>query len=78
MKVYGKEAVVYIMEKGGNAAFFSIHTMLKHFTAQSRLLTTLKEKAIENIARKGENAGNQHFLLFPQCFQPYQRQISSF
>ena len=24
---------------------------------------------VENIVRKGENAGNQHFLLFPQCFQ---------
>ena len=24
---------------------------------------------VENIAGKGENAGNQHFLLFPQCFQ---------
>ena len=23
----------------------------------------------ENIMGKGENAGNQHFLLFPQCFQ---------
>ena len=23
----------------------------------------------ENIVGKGENAGNQHFLLFPQCFQ---------
>ena len=23
---------------------------------------------IENIVGKGENAGNQHFLLFPQCF----------
>ena len=23
---------------------------------------------IENIVEKGENAGNQHFLLFPQCF----------
>ena len=22
---------------------------------------------IENILGKGENAGNQHFLLFPQC-----------
>ena len=22
----------------------------------------------ENIVEKGENAGNQHFLLFPQCF----------
>ena len=24
---------------------------------------------VENIVEKGENAGNQHFLLFPQCFQ---------
>ena len=24
---------------------------------------------IENIEGKGENAGYQHFILFPQCFQ---------
>ena len=24
---------------------------------------------VENIVGKGENAENQHFLLFPQCFQ---------
>ena len=24
---------------------------------------------VENIEGKGENAGYQHFLLFPQCFQ---------
>ena len=24
---------------------------------------------VENILGKGENAGDQHFLLFPQCFQ---------
>ena len=24
---------------------------------------------IGNIVRKGENAENQHFLLYPQCFQ---------
>ena len=24
---------------------------------------------VEIIMRKGENAGYQHFLLFPQCFQ---------
>ena len=24
---------------------------------------------VENIVEKGENAGYQHFLLFPQCFQ---------
>ena len=24
---------------------------------------------VQNIVRRGENAGYQHFLLFPQCFQ---------
>ena len=24
---------------------------------------------VENIVGKGENAGYQHFLLFPRCFQ---------
>ena len=24
---------------------------------------------VENIVVKGENAGYQHFLLFPQCFE---------
>ena len=42
------------------------------FTIQFLVLTTLK-KAVENTAGKGENAGNQHFLLFPQCFLFYQR-----
>ena len=35
------------------------------FTTQSRLLTTLKKRALENTVGKGENAGEQHFLLFP-------------
>ena len=25
--------------------------------------------SVENIVGNGENTGNQHFLLFPQCFQ---------
>ena len=25
--------------------------------------------SVENIVGKGENAGYQHFLLFPQCVQ---------
>ena len=24
---------------------------------------------VENTEGKGENAGSQHFLIFPQCFQ---------
>ena len=34
----------------------------------------LEEKKNENIVGK-ENAGNQHFLLFPQCFLSYERQL---
>ena len=30
-----------------------------------------KESFFENIAGKGENAGNQHFLLLLQCFTPF-------
>ena len=38
------------------------------FTTQSELLTTLKKKPFENIVGKGENADDQHFLPFAQCF----------
>ena len=30
------------------------------------------KKALENTVEKGENAGNQHFLLFPLCFLLYE------
>ena len=39
---------------------------------------TLKQRAFENIVGKGENAGNQHFLLSPQSFLPFQNKISIF
>ena len=35
---------------------------------QSQPLMTLKKKALENTVEKEKNAGNQHFLLFPNCF----------
>ena len=45
---------------------------LKAF-ADDKLNATEKLKfvlgRVENIVGKGENAGHQHFLLFPQCFQ---------
>ena len=31
-------------------------------------MTSKNKKPFENIVRKGENADNQHFLLFSQCF----------
>ena len=39
------------------------------------LLTTLKEEPFEYTVRKEENAGNLHFLLFPQCFLFYPEQF---
>ena len=41
------------------------------------VVTTLKQRAFENIVGTVENAGNKHYLLFPQCFLPYQAQILS-
>ena len=38
---------------------------------------TIRKKPFENILGKVENAGHQHFVLFPQCFLTYQRQIHS-
>ena len=55
----------------------AVYLWLLHLThnpnTQSRLLTSLKKKALENTVGKGENASNQLFLLFPQCFLLYQR-----
>ena len=47
---------------------------------QSRILSFCIDltKPFENIGGKGGNAGNQHFLLFPQCFPPNERLKSSF
>ena len=47
-------------------------SVLKGF-ADSKIYVTQTLKlimsTIENTVGKGENAGNQHFLLFPQCFE---------
>ena len=45
---------------------------------KSLILIITNEKTFENVVGKGENAGNQHFLLFPHCFLPYHRQKSLF
>ena len=38
----------------------------------------LEKKTFENIMGKGDNAGNQYFLHFTQCFLLFQTQISIF
>ena len=41
----------------------------KFYTQQSQLFMTMKKKPFENMG-KGENAGNQPFVFFPQGFLP--------
>ena len=38
-------------------------------------ILTLQKTAFENMEGKGENAANQHFLLFQQCFLSFQIQF---
>ena len=45
---------------------------------QSQLLTTMRKMSFENILGKGENAINQYFLLFSQCFKLYYEEKLTF
>ena len=54
-----------------------MHTALsfKPFTLYNTITslhTPADEKVFQNILGKGENAGDQHFLLFQKCFLHYQ------
>ena len=44
----------------------------------STILNIRGKKSVENIVGKGENYGNQHFLLFPQCFYPFKDKFHYF
>ena len=65
-----KRALKLQFDHGLTLAYMLYFTERKFFTftTQSRLLTTLKTQSYENTEGKGENAGNQHFLLVPLCF----------
>ena len=54
------------------------NSYLTLITTQSRVLTTLEKKPFESIVGKGENAGNQRLILFPQYFLVFLRQIPTF
>ena len=71
-KIKGTEMVSDILDHPVTRNFLEL------FTTQSRLLMTLRKRPFKNIVGKGEIAGNQHFLLFPQCFLPIPKQISIF
>ena len=59
------------MEVGYNCAIVRfVFSAIKSSPIKPDFLKTLEKKTFENIVGKGENAVNQHFLLFPQCFLP--------
>ena len=47
--------------------------MIMIFSDGLSTLLTLKGKAFEKIVKEGEDSQNQYFLLFPHCFQAYER-----
>ena len=47
--------------------------MFKPFPSDACFFMTLGKRTFENLMGKRENAGNQHFLLFPQGFLSNQR-----
>ena len=59
-----------------NILYFQYITLFLYHTILT--FNNPKEESFGNTVGKGENAGNQHFLLFPRCFLLYQREKSSF
>ena len=50
----------------------------KKMAGNQRFLPSQQKSPFENIEGKGENVGNQHFLIFPPCFLPIPNHISTF
>ena len=46
---------------------------LQPFPKQAMVFTCLQNRSFGNTVGKGENACNEQFLLFPQCFLPIWR-----
>ena len=62
--------------------YFMNHGSLDHpwfmpFSLYHTILTSNdpEREGFEKHCGKGENAGNQHFLLFSQCFLPFPKQF---
>ena len=59
----------------------ALHSSLFHhwlFTTQSQLSPPWKRRLLKTLWETGENVGDQHFLLFPQCFLPFPKQVFFF
>ena len=44
------------------------HVSIYMYRLHDIIMTFCKPMSFKNTVEKGENAGNQHFLLFPHCF----------
>ena len=51
---------------------------LAHYHTNPRVLMILGIFTFENIVGKGEDAGYQQFLLFPQCFDSWAGQPKNY
>ena len=60
----------------GNILFVYFSVLTLYHTIMT--LNDPKERLFENIVGKEGNAGNQHFLLFPQSFLLFTKQLSTF
>ena len=58
--------------------YILIQCIVKTFTKQSQLLTSLRKKPFENISEKEKMLVIQNFLLFPQWFLPSKNKFQIF
>ena len=70
------------LTKAKTFCMYGLH-LLKWVVSEGNILhqtipgfTNVVKKHFESIMDKAENAGNQHFLFFPQCFLLYLRKLT--
>ena len=57
-----------ILSSGKNLDLSKLKVFADDILQLAKMTKNVFER-VENMVGKGENAGNQHFLLFPLCFQ---------
>ena len=57
-----------ILSSGKNLDLSKLKVFADDILQLAKMTKNVFER-VENMVGKGENAGNQHYLLFPLCFQ---------
>ena len=60
--------VIWTLPNGKILDWSKLKAFADDKTNVAEMLYSLSDR-VENMVGKGENAGYQHFLLFPHCFQ---------